>query len=162
MCRWSDAHPNTPAPVRIPCMPASDSTNLLPARSRSADAGPRFRRLPSGVVIDAGRGLHWAAVGSGEAASWQDAQRASAALRLAGHADWRLPSVAELLGLVDWQRHDPAIDTACFDAAPTWYWSATPVAGVPGCAWFVDFARGVVDFHPISSRARWRVVRDAG
>jgi hypothetical protein len=67
------------------------------------------------VVIDA---LQWAKTTSGEDLRWPDAVQFCAERELDGHADWRLPSMAELKDL-----HDPAatlgirapfaIDTCC-------------------------------------------------
>jgi hypothetical protein len=48
-------------------------------------------------------GLEWAAITNGEDIKWPEAVDYCAALSLAGHEDWRLPTLAELESL-----HDPA------------------------------------------------------
>lgn len=73
-----------------------------------------------------------------------DAERHVAQLDLAGATDWRLPTIQELLTLVDYSRYAPAIDTGAFpDTQSDWYWTSTsPAAGSPSCAWIVDFDDG--------------------
>lgn len=122
----------------------------------------RFRRVSSGIVVEAERGLMWSAQGLDRSLSWDEARLELAASRLGGYSDWRLPTIEELLGLIDWQRHDPAIDQNHFDAQSTWYWTATAVAGVADYRWFVDFGRGLTDFHPKSTAAMVRGVRYSG
>lgn len=42
--------------------------------------------------------------------TWQNALKYCEGLALAGHTDWRLPNVRELLSIVDYGRYDPSID----------------------------------------------------
>ena len=64
---------------------------------------------------------------------------------------WRLPSVAELRGLVDARCGVPTIDPRAFpgfgyppqQGMP--YWSATPFETLPGMSYHVDFSAGDVD-----------------
>ncbi len=74
----------------------------------------------------------------------------------AGHADWRVPTVAEMESLVDYLAPPPAIDgafkglncgplctdvtsAACSCTQPNPYWTATSDANDPPLAWVTDF-----------------------
>ena len=63
-----------------------------------------------------------------------------------GFADWRLPTVKELLTIVDYGEFDPAINIVYFpntiQTMP--YWSSTTFAGDTSSAWVVDFSVGGV------------------
>ncbi|MFM7144051.1 MAG: DUF1566 domain-containing protein [Alphaproteobacteria bacterium] len=63
---------------------------------------------------------------------------------LAGHCDWRLPSVEELLTIVEQGSGPPAINATFGPTQPYYYWTATTFAGAftPYYAWFVDFFGG--------------------
>ena len=65
------------------------------------------------------------------------------ALRLGGFENWRLPTIKELLSIVDYSRVEPATFKA-FDHVEeeSFYWSATPVAGEDDEFWGVNFKRG--------------------
>jgi len=56
------------------------------------------------------------------------------------YSDWRLPTRAELLTLVDDKTHNPA----CYikDSKPSYYWSATPYSNNTDYAWYVEFSYG--------------------
>lgn len=98
------------------------------------------------ITHDAVTGLDWQTVPFPDRMSWAEAKAAAEALRLGGHDDWRLPTRAELLTLVDDTRHSPAIDTEAFPSTPLyWFWTATPYAESPHrCAWIVNFGIGSV------------------
>lgn len=88
--------------------------------------------------------LMWHTATSADRLKLKDAEAYCAALRTGGHTDWRLPTIQELLSLVDYTRHDPAIDTDKFpDTKSNWYWSSSPDASLPADdAWFVSFNGG--------------------
>ncbi|WP_432592770.1 DUF1566 domain-containing protein [Stenotrophomonas maltophilia] len=102
------------------------------------------------AVIDHATGLMWAvkSIGDsdGDPMSQADCEKACSELRLLGYDDWRLSTRAELSGLVDETRHEPAIDTALFPGVLSrWHWTSTAAAWSSASAWFVDFGGGSVD-----------------
>ena len=105
--------------------------------------------------------LLWHTATSRDRLKHKDAEAYCAALRTAGHADWRLPTIQELLSLVDYTRHDPAIDTDKFpDTQSNWYWSSSPDASSPAdYAWFVYFNYGAAACGDRDGTAFVRAVR---
>ena len=119
-----------------------------------------FHDNGDGTVSDGATGLMWSKEDSGKGMDWEDAlawvQKKNAEQFL-GHDDWRLPSVKELQGIVDYTRapdatRSPAIDPV-FDctgitneagkADYPYYWSSTTHAGLRGgaAAMYVAFGR---------------------
>ena len=95
------------------------------------------------VVHDTTTGLMWTRknVGS-KRLTWSDAKTACAAVREGGFEDWRLPTIQELLSLVDYSRTQRAIDPV-FECESAWYWSATLYSSSPSdYAWVVYFNDG--------------------
>ncbi len=71
-----------------------------------------------GTVTDDVTGLMWQQDGDGFAGYGLDAAvQFCDDLDLAGHSDWRVPSLMEMVGIVDYGRYDPAIDNDCFFGA---------------------------------------------
>lgn len=59
---------------------------------------------------------------------------------------WRLPTVNELMSLIDHNRIDPAINSKFFpDTQFLGYWSATSYAGNVQWVWYVDFYNGSLE-----------------
>ncbi|MDR3389891.1 MAG: DUF1566 domain-containing protein [Rudaea sp.] len=117
------------------------------------------------MVRDEGTGLVWTADNvSPERLTFADAKKAIVAMnaaRFGGYDDWRLPTITELLTLVDYTRHNPAIDTDVFrNAKPNWYWSSSPGASSPAdYAWGVGFGNGFSGYDHRSNDAFVRAVR---
>lgn len=64
-------------------------------------------------------------------------------LLVAAYDDWRLPNRKELQSLLDFSKHDPAIDTGYFpNTMSPGYWSSTIFANDADVAWFVIFDDG--------------------
>jgi uncharacterized protein DUF1566 len=110
---------------------------------KPAQAGPRFT-VTGDVVQDNVTGLTWTRKNVSEKRlNRSDAKAACAAARVGGFEDWRLPTIQELLTLVDYSRASPAIDTSAFECESNWYWTATPYASSPADgAWVVGFSYG--------------------
>ncbi|WP_057505395.1 DUF1566 domain-containing protein [Stenotrophomonas nitritireducens] len=132
----------------------------------SGSTAPRFQKIvptPPPVhetVLDTSTGLEWQAAPFAESMKHAAAVKACAELRLGGHDDWRLPTRAELLTLVDDTRCSPAIDTDAFPNTPsTWFWTSTVYAADDSYAWFVSFGYGYSYFDYRDGYLRVRAVR---
>jgi len=63
----------------------------------------------------------------------------------AGHCDWRVPKLEELVGILDCSFPSPCIDQAAFGPTANFvYLSATTPPSFPGFVWAVDFVTGGV------------------
>jgi hypothetical protein len=117
----------------------------------NAQTTQRFTQTHGGVltVIDSTTGLEWIAKPLAGEFEHQKAIDACAALDFAGHKDWRLPTRAELLTLVDITRHEPAIDTESFPDFPKrgWFWTSDLCAWSSAAAWLVNFGLGLVSLN---------------
>lgn len=121
-----------------------------PTKTQTVEIAAGARYQAGGeTVLDRSTGLEWSRGNvPGGPMNWKAATEACKALELGARADWRLPTIRELLTIVDYERHDPAIDTDAFKCESAYYWTSTPLRSSPGgCAWFVGFGYG---------SARWR------
>ena len=151
---------------------------LCAALSARADAPPGHYALGTGTVYDTKTGLTWqqaltepgGAGGSGGAGGgggwsefyeWSDAKMHCTNLNLNGFG-WRLPTVKELLTIVDVTKQDPSIDTSMdgFPETPSDnFWSATPNSDSGVEAWVVNFGNGSTDLGYVGTDYRVRCVR---
>jgi hypothetical protein len=79
--------------------------------------------------------------------TWYDAMELTS--NLGGYSDWRLPTIKELLSLVDYEKFNPYIDTDVFPTTPSSsFWSSSPYAGNSDYAWLVGFDDGY-DYYDV-------------
>lgn len=139
----------------------------LPAQA-DAPPGQYDNTMGVGTVYDTKTGLVWQQTvpttggdnGTG-GYLWSNAKTYCTNLNLNG-SGWRLPTVKELLTLVDVADQNPSIDNSMsgFPTAPSGvFWSATPQAGSPSQAWSVDFLTGETAVDGVAGPSRVRCVR---
>ena len=80
------------------------------------------------------------------------------AANLGGHNDWRIPSVKELQGIMDYSKAGLASSVPGSTAAAN-YWSSTTFAGVSSLAWLVNFSDGFVNNDDKNNSLSVRAVR---
>jgi hypothetical protein len=114
------------------------------------------------TVKDYKTGLVWQRGTAEQRYKWADAASYCSGLNLGGFSSgWRLPSLDELMGIVDKSRSgSPYIDTDAFpNTSSSWYWTSTPFAGDSGYAWYVSFDNGYSGYFD-TTYTRWvRCVR---
>ncbi len=126
-----------------------------------AKAPPGRYTVDADTALDTVTGLRWqraTPVGKFDVAG---AKAYCQGLSLGGFASgWRLPSLRELVSLVDRRATLPAIDTATFPATKNdLYWSSTAHAGKEGLVWGLAFNHGDSYFQQPTYTAWVRCVR---
>ncbi|MFW5858290.1 MAG: DUF1566 domain-containing protein, partial [Planctomycetota bacterium] len=145
---------------------------------------PRYRDNGDGTVTDLVTGLLWQQAPAPEKLDQDDAEAYAARLRLAGHDDWRLPTITELFGIADLRgamhARTPYIDTSVFafvypdasagsDGRPgernmdAQYASSTRYLGITmgrdRSAFGFNFADGRIKSYPLQAERYVRCVR---
>ncbi|MFA6376951.1 MAG: DUF1566 domain-containing protein [Candidatus Paceibacterota bacterium] len=150
----------------VGAMQKSTPLNFRCVRGKQSDAELSMIDNGDGTVIDHGNGLQWKKCSNGSESgtdcpwdhkdyNWEGAIALCDSLDFAGHTDWRLPSVAELSTIIDYNKFDPSINKALFpdthgnDSTGNVYWASDPVADQPAgkSAWAAYFHYGVIGIY---------------
>ena len=111
-------------------------------------------------VRDRGTGLTWQRVLPARTFTFAAATAYCGHLNLDGHEDWRLPSMPELVSLVDERAANPAIDGAAFPGTPAEsFWTSSLFGNKSAEAWHVYFDHGFALYGLLKASHRVRCVR---
>ena len=120
---------------------------------------------PGEVIIDHATGLMWEQAGSRDSLTYEAAQDYIKQLNeeeLGGYRGWRLPTVEELLSLVEKNRNEADLSiNSIFDNEQRWCWSSDRIKGEGSAesAWSVHFNLGNVDWYLLNLYYYVRAVR---
>lgn len=107
------------------------------------------------TVLDNVTGLRWQRVAPTTEYYWDDAKLYCASLSLGGAEEWVLPTLIEMLTLVDFTKYGPAIDDVAFPDSRDSFWTASGYNSKR----YVSFNSGDVSFDsPQSLTLRVRCV----
>jgi hypothetical protein len=118
-----------------------------------------------GTISDKVSNLMWQRQDDDTERYWEEAKRYCSGLTLAGHTDWRMPTLRELLTIVDKNKTNPAINTKYFpvgvshaypNTVDSRCWTSTPKARQTYEMYYVNFYDG---HHMESWRSASRRVR---
>lgn len=152
-------------------IPGAEATQIC---RKQRSPAPAMQIRNDGTVIDPRTGLQWqrCALGlEGKQCERGEALRLSVMKAqdriyrlnqtgLAGHKDWRLPSIAELETLVSRDCVNPAIDLGPFPNTPAlWFWTSSHEEGDTSSARYIDFRTGFTDEDDRNLQNPIRLVR---
>lgn len=93
--------------------------------------------------------------------NYAEAKRYCSELTLGKHTDWRLPTLKELLTIVDYRRYKPAIKKPfAYVEDESSYWTTTLYIGDSGSRWVVNFKDGATSDASENYDRYVRCVRD--
>lgn len=129
-------------------------------------SGDRFVDNGDGTITDRASGLMWAKDGNGAGCNngntitWASALGWANALNFAGHTDWRIPNIKEIMSIADYSSYNPALDASVFpNESNEWRWSSTTYKNIGTSAWYVNFYTGQIDYTSKALLKHVRAVR---
>jgi uncharacterized protein DUF1566 len=121
---------------------------------------PNYTDNGDGTVTDNGTGLVWQQNASTALLVQADAATYCAGLNLGGYTDWRLPTIVELVSIVDPTEFNSAISSTYFpNTLSSFFWTTTPDASEAGNVWTVTFDIGSVTSAGVIESGYGRCVR---
>ncbi len=133
--------------------PATDFTDNGDGTATHKTTGLTWKRCAEGQSWS---GL--SCTGSAQAYTW--AQAAALTASFAGKNDWRTPTIAELVSIIERDNFNPTINNTIFPITPASnFWSDSTYAANAGFAWNVYFNCGFVSPNDKAGSARVRLVR---
>ncbi len=157
-------------PIKCKALPQTGQTTVYADfddgyYQKGANADPRFIRDDTKeVVTDKVTGLMWQDNDDAKTITKKqpDALAYCRKLKLSGFADWRLPTIYELVYITDKGRTDPAISPLFENVSSdnNVYWSSTPDGHIKGNSWVIEMRYGVDSSNQNSLKHAVRCVRN--
>jgi hypothetical protein len=94
------------------------------------------------IVRDTFHETIWQRSDDGVKRTWQEASSYCADMSLGGYTDWYLPTIEDLMTLVDYTVYNPSLSTEVLDGHIDYYWSSTPNVSSQDEVWVQSFMRG--------------------
>ena len=123
-------------------------------------------RVQDEMVVDEATGLMWQKSGSDTSLTYKEAQSYIMQLnaqQFAGYSDWRVPTIQELMSLLEpTEKNDDLYIEQVFDKTQRYCWSADRMEESEHSfcpAWYVNFNYGYVYCYPVGSNLYVRAVR---
>lgn len=113
--------------------------------------------VKEGIVLDNQTGLMWMQSPLERLFTWKEACEIKHSF--GGFDDWRLPTIEELISIIDYSKRNPSIDEVFWFVDKKYFWSSSPKVGNANYAWFVSFNYGYVYDGNRSSAFPVRLVR---
>lgn len=127
-----------------------------------------------GTVYDPNTGLVWMRCLMGQtwsantstcqgmpgALTFSQAQSKNGVTSFASQSDWRVPTIRELISIVDYSKSNPSIDSTAFpNQPPSYTWSSSAYTFAGSFKWAVSFLNGLVSGTPQEQAFSLRMVR---
>jgi len=113
------------------------------------------------MVIDESTGLGWQdnRFAQEEKYTYAKAEKFCDELKIGGFEDWRIPTIFELLSIVNYKKYDPAILDGFSSVETEAYWTSTQYMGDSDEVWGVSFKDGATTANGKTYDRRLRCVR---
>ena len=106
---------------------------------KGAVGNTRFVDNGDGTITDLATGLMWVKAPNTSLRSMQDSIIYIEGLVFAGHSDWRLPNIKELLSIIDYEIAAPPIDPI-FTLGLDSLWTSTTNRNFTNRGWFINLS----------------------
>lgn len=148
---------------KVVVIPMPDDALVPFARIPTSEPNSADYTSTNGVTLDKTTGLEWQQEDSNTDYLFANANQYCSNLVLDAKSDWRLPSIKELLSIVNLNESDPTVNQTVFpNTESAAYWSVTDFRLGAGQRWAINFFRGTKSTPTESSTMRARCVRSSG